>query len=86
MHGKIIHIAPGGAEHDVSDAVAAMYDLVIGSMDWGSGFWSVEDAVPVGILARLCKFETAEDVEKYLGNRDKWQKFMDDQYAGIADV
>jgi hypothetical protein len=35
-------------------------------MDWGSGFWSYEDALPVGEIARLCGFEQAEEVERYI--------------------
>jgi hypothetical protein len=52
-------------EHDITDAVGALYDLAVGSMDYSSGFWSEEDAVPVALLARLCGFGGAEGLEKY---------------------
>jgi hypothetical protein len=57
---------PDGTEADITEGVQALYDLVIGSMDWGSGFWSAEDAAPVARLARLCGFEQAEEAERYL--------------------
>jgi hypothetical protein len=59
----------GGVIRDVTEAVKALYDLAIGSMDFGSGFWSAEDARPVAELARICGFEQAEEVQKYLDDR-----------------
>jgi hypothetical protein len=55
-----------GTETDITEGVQALYDLVIGSMDWGSGFWTAEDAAPVAALARACGFERAEEAERYL--------------------
>lgn len=55
-----------GSEVDITEGVQALYDLVISSMDWGSGFLNYEDAVPVAELARACGFEKAEEAERYL--------------------
>ncbi len=55
---------------DVTEAVQALYDLAIHSMDFGSGFWSAEDARPVAQLAAICGFEQREEVEKYIDDRD----------------
>lgn len=66
MNGKIVHVADDGTETDVTAGVQALYDLVISSMDFRSGFWSYEDAVPVGEMARLCDFEKREEIEKYV--------------------
>jgi hypothetical protein len=58
-----------GTEADITEGVQALYDLVLGSMDWGSGFLSAEDAVPVAKLGRLCGFEQVEEAERYLRNQ-----------------
>jgi hypothetical protein len=55
-----------GTETDVTEAVSALYDLAIHSMDFGSGFWSAEDAEPVALLARTCGFEGREELERYI--------------------
>lgn len=59
---------PDGTTVDVTEHVSAIYDLVIGSLDFGSGFLSYEDAVPLAELARLCGFEDSEEAERYLRN------------------
>ncbi len=66
MNGKIVHVAEDGTQTEVTTGVQALYDLVISSMDFRSGFWSHEDAVPVGVIARLCGFEKAEEIERYV--------------------
>jgi len=58
--------AEDGTETDITEGVQALYDLVISSMDFRSGFWTVEDAVPVAVIARLLKFKQAEEIERYL--------------------
>ena len=64
-----LHRAGDGTETDVSEGVAALYDLVINSMDWGSGFWSWEDALPVAVIGRLGGFKEIEEVERYIRDR-----------------
>lgn len=61
---------PDGTETDITEGVQALYDLVIGSMDFRSGFWSAEDARPVALLACACGFEKAEEIERYLRDRE----------------
>jgi hypothetical protein len=58
---KIEAVLTDGSRHDVTEAVQALYDLVVQSLDWGSGFLTVEDAVPVADIARLCGFGDAPD-------------------------
>lgn len=55
-----------GTEHDITEGVQALYDLLLHSMDWGSGFLTAEDAVPVYRLAKLCGFKGLEEAEKYI--------------------
>jgi len=66
MRVTVIARDEDGTETDITEGVQAMYDLVIGSMDWGSGFWSAEDALPVAKLARVCGFPRVEEAERYL--------------------
>jgi hypothetical protein len=54
---------------DITEGVRALYDLVINSMDWSSGFLTVEDAAPVATLAKLFGFEHWEEVQEYVDNR-----------------
>ena len=58
--------ADDGTEKDVTEGIQAMYDLIIESMDWGSGFLSFEDAVPMAVVARALGFKRCDEVERYL--------------------
>jgi hypothetical protein len=51
---------PDGSVVNVTEHVSAIYDLVIGSMDFGSGFLTVEDAVPLA--------GASDEAERYLRN------------------
>lgn len=55
-----------GTETEITEGVQALYDHLIGSLDWGSGFISTEDAVPIAHLARTCDFNAWEEAEKYV--------------------
>lgn len=65
---------------DVTAAVQALYDLAIHSMDYGSGFWSAEDAEPVALLARICGFNGREGIEKYIES----ERFLKERAAFLA--
>lgn len=58
-----------GEETDITEGVRALYDLVLGSMNWGSGFWTVEDATPVSVIAHAMGFADAEKVDAYIADR-----------------
>lgn len=62
---------PDGTTEDITEGVQALYDLVIGSMDWGSSFLSVEDAEPVAALAQFCGFKGWEEAPQYLESERK---------------
>jgi hypothetical protein len=51
---------------DITEGVQVLYDHVIHSMDWGSGFLTVEDAKPIVTLAKLCGFEGWEEAQRYV--------------------
>lgn len=67
---------------DVTAAVQALYDLAVNSMDYGSGFWSAEDAEPVALLAKLCGFDGRKEIEKYIES----QRFMAERGAYFRDT
>jgi hypothetical protein len=62
-----VTVTPG--DIDVTEGVRTLYDLVISSMNWGSGFLSVEDVEGVIRVAQTCGFivpdEAASEFEKY---------------------
>ena len=55
-----------GTETDVTEGVQVLYDTVIASMDWGSGFLTVEDAEPIVAVAIACQFNGWEAAQKYV--------------------
>jgi len=63
--------AADGTQTEITEGVQALYDLVIGSMNWGSGFWTVEDAAPVAQIAQLCGFAGVEETDRYLRERQR---------------
>lgn len=50
---------------DVTEGVQAAYDMIFRTMDWGSGFFSVEDLEPILRLALACGFDTTQ-LEDYM--------------------
>jgi hypothetical protein len=67
--GRAIHRADDGSETDITEGVQALYDLVISSMDWGSGFWTEDDAAPVSLIGHLLGFAKIDQVDKYIADR-----------------
>jgi hypothetical protein len=47
----------GDAEADVTEAVTKLYDLMVDSMDWGSGFLDAEDVAHIRAVQDACGFE-----------------------------
>lgn len=43
---------------EVTEGVQTAYDLVLGSLDWGSGFFTVEDVEPLIRLAVALGYDT----------------------------
>jgi hypothetical protein len=63
--------APDGTTTNITEGVQALYDGVIQSMDWGSGFWSIEEAAPIADIAHLCGFQGVEETDRYLLERKR---------------
>jgi hypothetical protein len=51
---------------DITEGVRTLYDLLIASIDWGSGYLTYEDAEPVVALAKACGFEGWEEAQQYV--------------------
>jgi hypothetical protein len=45
-----------GTRVDVTDGVSALYDHCVSSMDWGSGFLTIEDAAGIIRVAQQCGY------------------------------
>lgn len=47
-----------GLRHvEITEEVQVIYDLVLSSMDFGSGFLTIEDIKPLKRLAQVCGFD-----------------------------
>jgi hypothetical protein len=82
MKGRIIHVTGSPAdlhshETDITDGVQVLYDLVIQSQNFGSGFWTIEDLEPVARLAELCDFERSGDVRKYIEDEKHYRELVE---------
>lgn len=53
-------VTKDGAAHDITRELAVMYDAIVGSMDWGSGFLDIEDVEALLRIGALCGFESGE--------------------------
>lgn len=60
---KVIAIRDG-KEVDVTEGVAVMYDCLHKSLDWGSGFLTIEDVTAITDIAGACGFVPIEEAEK----------------------
>jgi hypothetical protein len=63
---RVIAHMPDGTEVNVTEGVQVLYDTVIASMDWGSGFLTVEDALPIVQIAKACGFAGWEEAQRYV--------------------
>lgn len=57
---KVI-VNPDGPADDITQSVAVLYEMMRRSLDWGSGFLSVEEAEHVLRIGTLCGFETVQE-------------------------
>lgn len=48
---------PDGREFDITENLRVMYDAIVGSMDWGSGFLDSEEASAISRVGEVCGFE-----------------------------
>jgi hypothetical protein len=53
---KLFALSPEGVQTEVTEGVLAAFDLATGSLDMGSGFWTIEDTEPLAMLEEVCGF------------------------------
>ena len=63
---RVIARRADGSEVDVTQSVKLVYDLLGSSMDYGSGFLSIEDVVETERLAAACGFTSYPDADKQI--------------------
>jgi len=63
---KIVATDDDGNRHDITDGVAVIYDAIVCSMDWGSGFLDVEQATEITKVGIACGFATIQEAEDQL--------------------
>lgn len=57
---KITLTEANGAEHDITESVAFMYDAIIQSLDWGSGFLDLEEQLHIASVGVLAGYQVPE--------------------------
>ena len=63
---RVIARHPDGSEVDVTESVRLVYNLLGSSMDYGSGFLSIEDVVETERLAAACGFTSYPDADQQI--------------------
>lgn len=61
--------APLGETRNITEGVQVLYDMLIHSMDFGSGFLSIEDIRPIVELANFCGFKGTEEAQEYMDSQ-----------------
>lgn len=68
---------PDGELVEITEGVQVLYDLVTASMDWGSGFLSIEDVAPMLKVSDACGFGE-DDVRDYITSRRRDEILRDE--------
>jgi hypothetical protein len=63
-------LSKDGETLDITGELALMYDLVINSMNWGSGFFSDEDMLTLIKIGQACGFEIPQCGRNFFQYRD----------------
>lgn len=65
----VLALRTDGGSVDVTEGVRTLYDHLIHSLDWGSGFLTTEEAVNIITVAQQCGFlmpaDAARQFERY---------------------
>lgn len=75
-----------GETRNVTEAVRALYDLLISSMDFGSDFLSIEDIRPIVELANFCGFKGTEEAVDYMNRQLEAEKRRNCPHDGWVEV
>lgn len=70
---KITLTEDNGTEHDITDSIGFMYDAIIQSLDWGSGFLDLEEQLHIASVGLLAGYEVPGDID--LTDEPRWRDF-----------
>lgn len=73
-----IYATSDGRQVDVTEGVQVMYDHLIASLDWGSGFLDVEEMRAIVLLAETCGFDATE-AKRSVNSRLDELRFYEEQ-------
>lgn len=79
---KITLTEDNGTEHDITDSIPFMYDAIIQSMDWGSGFLDLEEQLHIASVGILAGYEVPDGVQ--LEGEPTWRDFIPERLQGVA--
>lgn len=63
---RVVVIGEDGVQTDVTEAVQVIWDALHNSMDWGSGFLSIEEVDSLSQLAYVTGMQTLEDADQQM--------------------
>jgi hypothetical protein len=67
-----------GREVDMTDALKVLYDGIIDSLEWGSGYWDGEDAAAVGWIGLSFRWAVGARAMKHARDIQRFEKFRDE--------
>lgn len=70
----IEHVDDNGTHTDITTAVQTMYDLIVDSMDWTSGFLAIEDCIAIERIAVLCGWETPAEAANQIAAYERLKR------------
>ena len=74
---------PDGTEQDITDLVRILYDGVVGSLDWGSGWWSGEDAAAVAWIGFSFGWVNHQEAAEFAVHLAQFRQFREQMDADI---
>ena len=66
---------PDGRETDITDVLKVLYDGVVDSLNWGSGWWDGEDAAAVGWIGLTFGWADARRAEQHAKDIQAFERF-----------
>lgn len=87
---RIIAQHDDGTEIDITEGVQIAYDVVVHSMDWGSGFLDTEEVDAIVNLARAARFPDFErifnDVQERRAAEERGQALREEELRKRAEA
>lgn len=64
-----------GQEIEITDVLRVLYDGVVESLDWGSGWWDGEDAAAVGWIGLMFGWATGRKAARHAKDIQQFERF-----------